>query len=81
MLNTDVNHYIKTQNHRKEQKNYLKTKIIVKPGPNYMNARPPKRLTQLRSISHALVPTLQKHQTSQNRYDLATYYTLQRQLG
>ena len=45
-----------------------------------MNARPPKRLGPLRSVSHALVSTLQKHQSKrQNWCDLAAY--TQRQLG
>ena len=36
-------------------------------------ARPPKRLAQLRSVSHARVSTLQTHQKCQNCYDLAAY--------
>jgi len=37
-----------------------------------MNATPPKRLAQLRSASHALVSTLQKHRSkTSNWYDLA----------
>jgi len=39
-----------------------------------VTARPPKRLAQLRNISHVLVSTLQKHpQKRQNWYDLAAY--------
>jgi len=39
-----------------------------------MNARPLKHLAQLRSVSHALVSTLQgTGQNRQNWYDLAAY--------
>jgi len=46
-----------------------------------VTARPPKRLAQLRSVSHALVSTLQKHRSIKVKIDTIWQAALQRQLG
>ena len=44
-------------------------------------ARPPKRLAQLRTFSHVLVSTLQKHRSIKVKIDTIWQPTFQRQLG
>jgi len=46
-----------------------------------MNARPPIRLAQLRSVSHALVSTFAKTPDKSVKRDTIWQPTLQRQLG